>query len=176
VGVKEGAVAATFTDGMGTVWALSIAVPHLKPLKGFGLDLGKAGRSGKDLAEAIAAAFEAEPANLVSCLWELCAPQAEKLGLTPEQFGIRFDGPTLWAAVEALGEAVINFSQRPQTAPGTRANLTRLLKKLDAENEKRLRAAAARIEALPLETLTESATSNGTATNSPDSSASTPDA
>jgi len=72
-----------------------------------------------------------EPGRLVGVLWVLCAEQAGRLNVTAEQFGHRFDGPTLEAAGEALAGAIADFFPRSRIARAIREGLPKVLAEAD---------------------------------------------
>lgn len=92
-----------FTDATGREWAVGLTVGLLRPLRGigFGLDELK--------GTAVGTLAYAEPEKLVELAWLLCEPQADKAGVTPEQFGAAFDGDALDNFADAFMEAVLSF-------------------------------------------------------------------
>lgn len=69
--------------------------------------------------------------RLVSVLWVLCEEQAKELGVTPEKFGYRFDGPTLEAAGNALAHAIAGFFPRSKIAEAIGVGLPKLMAEAD---------------------------------------------
>jgi hypothetical protein len=163
----------TFTDLLGRAWPLRrITVALLKPLRELGIDLGKAG--GLDAL--------ADPETCGRVMWLLCGPQADAVGVTPEQFAEGFDGPTIFAAMDAFTEALADFTQRPAVAEKVKAMLPGETQKQVAEMILRLETpAATRPPGTPSTSSPEptpippaSSTSGGTAGSSAASAASTP--
>lgn len=95
-----------FKDAEGKDWDLRITVGHLRPLReDFGIDLRAALKEDDTtFAEAVG-----DPEKLGQILWVLLGPQAEKAGITPETFVMRFDGETVERAAVALVEAIVGF-------------------------------------------------------------------
>jgi len=94
-------------------------------------------------------------------IWTLVEKQAEKIGLTPEQFADGFDKSTIDAARLAVMDAIADFTQPLETAAEKKAAIRGLMKAAD-------RAMAAKIKAAASEMW------NGTAGNSLASPESTP--
>lgn len=148
---------ATFADKDGTAWSVALTVGDLEDCKEAGADLRPVLRDETKLINLL---FH-EPDTLVRVMWVLCHRQAEADGVEPEQFARLFDGPTLERASVALVEAVIDFFPRSKVAATLRANLHKLLAKMDADMS---RAAEKRVDEIL----------SGSATSSPASSDSTP--
>lgn len=149
---------AKFTDSAGTTWEVRIVVPMLPRLRAVGYDLAKV---GPETIEGLVA----DPERLGQILGVVCADQAEKLDLAPEAFAARFDGPTIFGAVDAMLEATADFTQRPAVAAAIKAKLPGALERID-------RATIARVEASLEKTIPSGSTAG--ATNSPGSPASPP--
>lgn len=100
---------ATFKDCEGKVWTIRITSGHyLRILDELKIDLKDAIKEDpKPFAEKVFG----DVRTYGELLWILCEAQAEKDGMTPEQFAFRFDGETNEAAMAALWEALISFSQ-----------------------------------------------------------------
>jgi hypothetical protein len=150
---------ARFKDRTGDEWEIGFDLPTIPKVRAAGFDLNKIGRDAKELD------ILDDPEKLGAVLWELCEEQAEKRGLTPEQFAKRFDGPAIWAARDAVIEAIADFSQRPTVAAAIRKRLPGALAKIE-------QAVIAKWEADIEKTTT--GLSNSGVTNSPDSPESTP--
>lgn len=113
---------AKFTDALNRSWELRITVADLPRLRSVGLDLNAAIRDPKKFAPLN------DPETVGRVLWVLCEAQADRAAITPEAFAAGFDGPALFAALDAFEEAVTDFSQPPTLAseikaraPGVRA-------------------------------------------------------
>lgn len=142
---------AKFVDQLGREWVLKIDVPMLPRLREAGFNVGRAVRDPKEL-EALD-----DPELLGKVLWVLVEVQAAKASVDPEGFAAGFDGPTIFAAIDAFSEAIVDFSQRPAVATAIKAKLPAVIAKLE-------QAAVAKIEAM-------TSGSNAIATNSPAASA-----
>jgi hypothetical protein len=98
---------ATFKDREGKDWLVEITRGHLKPLKElFGLDLQEA--IGKEKDNPLAAVF-ADTEKSGNLIWFLCRAEAERSGITEDQFAYRFNGQAIEDATAAIWEAVIDF-------------------------------------------------------------------
>lgn len=108
---------ARFKDAIGREWAIGFTLGNLPKLREAGFNVSTTVRDAKG--------FEAleDPDTLGRVLWVLCGSQAEKAGTTQEQFAEGFDGPTICAAVEAIGAALMDFYLRPTVAAAVNAKL-----------------------------------------------------
>lgn len=147
---------AKFRDAEGREWELRITVGLLPKLREVGLNAARATEAFETVLK------EGDPEKIGQWLWALCEEQAAKIGLAPESFAAGMDGPALFAAADAIAEALTDFSQRPTVAAKFKAKLSAV--KTGAEAE-----AIRAVEAM-------SFGSNDSAGNSPDSPASTPPA
>ena len=115
-----------FVDATGDEWDLRITAGHLRPLReDFGVDLRDALKAeDNSLADALG-----DPEKFVSVIYFLCDDQAQKKGVSPQDFALRMDGETLENAATALFGAVNSFF-RPRTGDKAekafRTGLTRL--------------------------------------------------
>lgn len=97
---------AQFTDRRQRVWRLELNYALGKHIQQqTGLDFINA-HDGKALLGVIQS-----DEVLVQVLWLLCEEQAQTASVKEEEFGRGLDGPTLEAAINALEEAVLNFSR-----------------------------------------------------------------
>ena len=116
-----------FTDHTGQEWTLHLtygaAMAVQRETK---INLAVTSRS----AEWVELLF-GDPGQLVGVLWVLCEDQAKTLGISPEQFGHRFDGPTLEAAGVALANAIASFFPRSRIAEAIRTGLPKVLEEAD---------------------------------------------
>lgn len=143
---------AEFTDCEGRPWRLRLTVGGVEEVKRVtGIELG----DEKD-TQWVNLLFKGG-GKLVEVLYQLCEKQAEKLGVTPENFAYGFDGPTLEAAGNALGVAVADFFPRSRISQALKTKWAEIL----ARGEEK---AIAAITSAPWDS----------PTNSPASSASTP--
>lgn len=150
---------ASFHDRTGEKWEIGFDLPMLPKVRAAGFDLNKIGKDAKELD------VLDDPEKLGAVLWELCEEQAEKRDLSPEQFAQRFDGPAIWAARDAVIEAIADFSQRPTVAAAIRKRLPGIMAKIEATVIAKWESEVAKATAEP---------SNSGATNSPDSPESVP--
>lgn len=119
----------TFTDKAGRGWAVDLTVGHLPRLRELGFELGKILAQPDKLGDLLVA----DPEKLVAAVWLLAEEQADKAGVTPEQFAAGFDGPALERAVEALIGAAVDFFPRSRVATAMRGRLTAALEQADRE-------------------------------------------
>lgn len=152
---------AKFRDRAGDEWGVEITIGDLDALRAAGLDLGKVG------SDPAALDVLDTPETVGKVLWVLCGEQAEKRGLSPEQFARRFNGPTLFAAGDAVTEAVADFSQRPAVAAAIRSKLPGAMARLDAVKIAAWETVLEKVGTTP-------SGSTGSAGNSPASPGSTP--
>ncbi len=151
---------ASFQDREGDKWEIGFDLPTIPKVRAAGFDLNKIGKDAKELD------ILDDPERLGAVLWELCEEQAEKRGLTPEQFARRFDGPAIWAARDAVMEAIADFSQRPAVAAAIKTKLPGKMNQIE-------QAVIARWET-SIDKRTAELLNSG-ATNSPDSRESAPE-
>lgn len=116
---------ASFRDRLGRDWDVNITTSMLPKLRAAGFNVGLVGRDAKafDVLE--------DPEKLGDVLGVLCGDQIEKLAITPQQFADGFDGPTIYAACDAITEAVADFSQRPAVAKAVKARLPGAMSRLE---------------------------------------------
>lgn len=120
---------AKFTDHTGAEWGLRLTVGSVADVKretGVNLALVSKDTSWVD-------AIFGDPAKLVEILYVLCGDQCKAAGVSPEEFGHRFDGPTLEAAGDSLAQAIADFFPRSAVARAVGAGLTKLLTAMDAK-------------------------------------------
>jgi hypothetical protein len=100
---------AKFKDNQGRTWNVAIDGGKLKTVRDvLGVHLAAGGEAG---AEALAA-LARDPARLVDTLYLLCRDQAERAGVSDEQFGRSLLGDAIDRAVEALLAALREFFPR----------------------------------------------------------------
>ena len=96
----------TFRDAAGREWLVSIDVAKVKAVRDrTGVHLGRL------LDDNLAKYQEvmSDPVTLIDVLYVLCAEQAEKAGVTDEQFGRAMGGDTIEHAATAFEEAFTDF-------------------------------------------------------------------
>ena len=166
----------SFKDCHQREWHLEISINEVRRVKKLAgldiLDLDQ-GKALQRLAN--------DPILLVDVLWILCEEQAEKHGMTDEQFGRAFRGNTIEDATDALFEALVDFfppqrqhllkkvmeaaktmGQKERALVETYLDSPALTEMMDQELEK-------------LKQKLEKLTVGNSSTNSPESSESTPE-
>jgi hypothetical protein len=137
---------ARFTDADGREWPVRFTIGMMPRLRDAGLDLNAVAADPDKLG-----ALD-NPETLLAVLWVCVEKHAN--GITREQFADALDGPSRFAAADAVLEAFLDFCQRPAVA---------------TVMKERLPGAMARAEA----TMTATPDgSNGSAGNSPEAPAS----
>ena len=102
---------AAFKDMNGKEWFVSINVSAVKVvLERTGYNLMRV--LGTDAVTKLSQ----DLISVVDILYILCQEQAEKAGITDEDFGKALGGFSLGHAVNAFLEALVNFSQTPEEA------------------------------------------------------------
>jgi hypothetical protein len=125
-----------FTDKAGRAWDLVIEVPHLRRLREeFRFEPAKA------FTENAMVELLTDPERLVGVLYTVCEEQAEKAGVTPEQFARGFDGAAIDGAFKALIEAVADFSPLSKAATKAGAGLRARFDRIEATAMSRVTAA-----------------------------------
>lgn len=118
----------TFKDKEGREWKLSLHYRTLERLRDAGIDLTD--------PKAVLALGD-DPYRLGATLWTLVESQAEKLGVTPDEFAeATADGDVIEAAVVALVDELVSF-----TRPARREALKRAMEAKRALEEKTLATA-----------------------------------
>lgn len=134
-------------DYTGHEWRLLVTYGSAKRVKEeTGVNLALAGAGATEWVDALFT----DPGKLVGVLWELCAEQARAANVTAEQFGERFDGPTLDGAGNALMEAVADFFPRSRIAQAIREKLPQVVAKAETEAIARLEQLTASNSVSPL--------------------------
>ncbi len=116
-----------FKDAVGREWELRLFLPDIPELKELGLDLNKARKD----STAFDVLNDVETFGRV--MGHLCEEQIKSKTLTYEQFAQGFDGPTCFAAIDALMEAWIVFYQRPTIAKAAIERMAGAIAKVEAE-------------------------------------------
>ncbi len=103
----------TFKDRFGREWDLSLTVRLVsKVKKDTEYDFAAAIRD----VESLNSLMYSDPMTLGMVLFSICGEQAAKSSVDVDQFTDGFDGPTVFAACNALMKAIINFTHPPTTA------------------------------------------------------------
>lgn len=107
----------TFTDNAGRTWTISVHVTAIKRVRGL---------LGLNLLELVDDGFQglgkllADPIGLVDVLYVLCKDEADKLGVSDEDFGRAMYGDAIEAARNAFLEEYADFFQDPRVRAGLR--------------------------------------------------------
>lgn len=97
-------------DSKNREWELRVTLGSLAPLREAGFDVSDAVSDPKSITRL-------RDLDLFGrVLWILCSEQAAARSISPEEFAAGFDGPTIFAAADALGEALLDFCHRPEVA------------------------------------------------------------
>lgn len=127
---------ARFADAAGREWPLNITFGMAGELKSdANFDLGAPNN------ETFGRVLYSDPFGLVKVLWVIIRRDAEKLGVTNDQFLEAMDGETLDLACDALMEALSDFIHRRRSAT-VKARLPELMAAVDKAHEKVTNAAA----------------------------------
>ena len=111
----------TFTDNAGRDWVIEINVASLKRVKGLtGTDLVALAVS---MDTSVAERLASDPILLCDVLYAVCKPQADKRGISDEEFGRAMAGDAIESATVALLEDIVGFCPSPRD----RAALGRVL-------------------------------------------------
>lgn len=113
----------TFKDSTNREWLIKLNVDLIEKVRIF---------NGVDLVDITAASMKrlrVDEVLLVRTLWQLCEPQADKAGVTPEQFGESLFGDALDRGFEAVRGAVDDFF------PSTKRDLWRRMMAVEAKQE-----------------------------------------
>jgi hypothetical protein len=99
----------TFRDNAGRTWAVSVDVAAIKRVRALaGFDLLSI-MDGKAVDRLIA-----DPVLLCDVLCAVCRPEAERLGVTDEDFGRAMAGDAIDHATQALLEELVSFCPNPR--------------------------------------------------------------
>ena len=99
----------TFRDNAGRTWAVSVDVAAIKRVRALaGFDLLSV-MDGKTVDRLIA-----DPVLLCDVLCAVCRPEAERLGVTDEDFGRAMAGDAIDHATQALLEELVSFCPNPR--------------------------------------------------------------
>lgn len=94
-----------FRDSREREWNLAISIGVARRIRAdVGVDFGKVA-DGKLFIE-----LSSNPEKLAGALWLMVERQAEQKGVTPEDFAEALDGNAIDGAMEALQEAIVNFT------------------------------------------------------------------
>jgi hypothetical protein len=106
-----------FKDNAGRTWTVAINVAAIKRVRGLaGVDLfGLVDDGFKGLAKLLG-----DPIDLVDVLYVLCKDEADKLGITDEDFGRAMAGDAIGSASDAFLEELTDFFPDPRVRAGMR--------------------------------------------------------
>ncbi len=151
----------TFTDNAGRAWSVALNVAALKRVR----DLAKVDlldlRDGR-LFERLFG----DPVTLCDVLYAACRPEAEKAGVSDEDFGRAMAGDALEHAARALVSELVAFFPNPRE----RAALSRVVQAIEAATDRARTAVEERLASGELERAIDRALAPATA--GPSSSAS----
>ncbi len=156
-----------FTDNAGRVWTVAINVNAIKRVRTL---------ANVNLLEVIEGTLLErlirDPVLLCDVVYAVCKPEADKVGVSDEEFGQAMAGDAIDHATKALLEELVGFSPSRQG----RANLQRILETTWRVMDKAHETVAARIDSGEIERAAEQllATSSSSSGSSPASSASSP--
>jgi hypothetical protein len=107
----------TFQDNAGHVWSVTLDVTAVRRVKGrLGLNLyGLLDDGFRGLA-----ALVADPLSLCDVLYVLCEDEAQKRGVTDEDFGRGLRGEAITAAARAFHDEFADFYHDPLVRAGLR--------------------------------------------------------
>jgi len=146
-----------FRDAAGREWSLTISIATVKRIKAL---------AGVNIVEEISNARLLErlcvdPVLLCDILYAICKPDADRLGVTDEQFGQALAGDAIEAATNAMLQELVDFFPTRR-----RAVLKKALAAAAEMDEAQLAAVEKKIDAMAL----VDAPLGDSATNSPESS------
>ena len=102
----------SFTDNKGRTWTLEVTVATVKRVRALCrvdlnsiVELDKNNKPSAELLERLSS----DPVLLVDVLYAICKPQADKLGVSDEDFGEAMAGDAIEHATSALLEEIIDF-------------------------------------------------------------------
>lgn len=99
----------TFVDNSGRTWTISVNVGSVKRMR----DLAKVDLMGETLAVCIGKLSD-DPLVLTEALWSILLPQAEKLGISQEEFAEAIGGEVIANATDALMDEIVDFFPGPK--------------------------------------------------------------
>jgi hypothetical protein len=153
-----------FKDKEGREWTLDVNVTSIKRVRA-ALEVNLLDVVDGKLIEEL----DGNPILLVDVLYVLCKPDAEKRNITDEQFGQAMAGDAIDRATSAFLAELSDFFPN-----GKRQLLQKAVAKIETLRTMALARATERMDSGELESLMAKLL-NGTSTNSPENSASTPD-
>lgn len=124
----------TFLDNREEVWKLQLNVGLIEDIKDQAeVDLDEVVKDSNKLADIITK----EPKKLVAILYVMCEDQITQRGMTPKDFGHRFDRLTLDNASNALIESIVLFYPRGSAGRILAEKMPQILAKMDQIMQKK---------------------------------------
>jgi len=160
----------TFKDNAGRTWTIGINVAAIKRVKSL-LDVNLLDTAGGRLIDRLIS----DPVLLVDVLYALCKPEADRLGLTDEQFGEAMAGDAIDLATTAMLEELADFFPKDRDRQRARRVLSmigRMMDKAQDALDAKLTATEPQIETMLAQAMASELSS--LSTSSPGSSASIP--
>ena len=133
----------SFTDVAGREWSVSLHGDAIRQIRAEAV----VDRLANDKPETISRLVD-DPCHLVQVLWCVVAEQAERDGISPEQFGRALAGAAVEQATEALLEALCCFF--PPRRAGLLRNLLEKLKRVQTLQLEQAEAELAGLDELQL--------------------------
>lgn len=156
----------TFKDAEGTEWSVDVNTDTIQTVRDL-LDIDLL-QIGEDAA--LHNRLCMDPVFLVNLLYVVCKQQADERKMEDRAFGRRMKGDAIDSAVEALIEELVNYFPKSK-----RTVLQKAVDKAKAVQALAMERAVREIDGLDVEKLLVDAIRGSSSTNSPASSASTPD-
>lgn len=103
----------SFKDNEGREWTISINVTSIKKIKASSLAVDLLDIMDGKLMNR----FADDPILFIDVIWLLCEEQAQKLGVTDEEFGRGMAGDALDKASEAFLEELVDFFPKSKRDP-----------------------------------------------------------
>lgn len=126
---------ATFSDRKGGAWNVEITLQDLARLREAGFDLN----AMKTDAAIIAALTDTDIFGRVIVI--VCGGDMTSRGLSVEEFSGLFNGPTIFAAIQAIIGAVADFTQPPTVAAEFNRGLPAAWKRMETQAAARVKTA-----------------------------------
>lgn len=158
----------TFKDSAGREWSISVNVAAVKRVRTLaGVDLLGLLDPSSGTAEKLS-----DPVTLGDVLYAAVQPQAERLGVTDEQFGESLAGDAIHDATQALIDEIVDFSPNPRG----RAAMQKVRDAARVVTDRALTMIEAAVEGKTTEQLADAMCAGGgnSSTSVPGSSESTP--
>lgn len=155
----------TFKDNAGRTWTVSVDVSAIRRVRtALGVNLTSA-----DFAEVLQKIL-ADPVLLCDVLYVVAKPEADRAGITDEEFGRAMAGDAIEVATQAFLEELANFTPNPRD----RARVKRVLSAMWDLAEKARDLAEKTLDQEIAKATAVDPTSGPTSSASPASSGSTP--